>query len=38
VGTEYWSARSEDENPIADGTTVEVAGIDGVALIVRPVA
>ena len=38
VGTEYWSARSEDENPIADGTTVEVAGIDGVALVVRPVA
>ena len=38
VGTEYWSARSEDENPIADGTTVEGAGIDGVALVVRPVA
>jgi membrane protein implicated in regulation of membrane protease activity len=38
VGTEYWSARSEDENPIASGTTVEVAGIDGVALVVRPVA
>jgi membrane protein implicated in regulation of membrane protease activity len=37
VGTEYWSARSEDENPIASGTTVEVAGIDGVALVVRPV-
>lgn len=38
VGTEYWTARSEDENPIASGTTVEVAGIDGVALVVRPVA
>ena len=37
VGTEYWTARSEDENPIASGTTVEVAGIDGVALVVRPV-
>lgn len=37
VGTEFWSARSEDENPIASGTTVEVAGIDGVALVVRPV-
>jgi membrane protein implicated in regulation of membrane protease activity len=38
VGTEYWSARSESENPIDEGTTVEVAGIDGVALVVRPVA
>jgi membrane protein implicated in regulation of membrane protease activity len=37
VGTEYWSARSESENPIDEGTTVEVAGIDGVALVVRPV-
>jgi membrane protein implicated in regulation of membrane protease activity len=37
VGTEYWSARSADESPIADGTTVEVAAIDGVALVVRPV-
>ena len=37
VGTEYWSARSESENAIAEGTTVEVAGIDGVALVVRPV-
>jgi membrane protein implicated in regulation of membrane protease activity len=38
VGTEYWSARSESENAIAEGVTVEVAGIDGVALVVRPVA
>jgi membrane protein implicated in regulation of membrane protease activity len=38
VGTEYWSARSESENPIEEGTTVEVVGIDGVALVVRPVA
>jgi membrane protein implicated in regulation of membrane protease activity len=38
VGTEYWSARSEDENAIDEGTTVEVAGIDGVALVIRPVA
>ncbi len=37
VGTEFWSARSESENPIGEGTTVEVAGIDGVALVVRPV-
>ena len=38
VGTEYWSARSESENAIDEGTTVEVTGIDGVALVVRPVA
>lgn len=37
VGTEYWSARSESENAIDEGATVEVAGIDGVALVVRPV-
>ena len=37
VGTEHWSARSEDERPIAEGTTVEVSRIDGVALVVRPV-
>jgi membrane protein implicated in regulation of membrane protease activity len=37
VGTEHWSARSEDERPIAEGTTVEVVRIDGVALVVRPV-
>lgn len=38
VGTEHWSARSESEQPIAEGTTVEVSRIDGVALVVRPVA
>jgi membrane protein implicated in regulation of membrane protease activity len=38
VGTEHWSAKSENEQPIADGTTVEVARIDGVALVVRPVS
>ena len=38
VGTEHWSARSEDEQPIAQGTTVEVVRIDGVALVVQPVA
>jgi membrane protein implicated in regulation of membrane protease activity len=38
VGTEYWTARSEDENAIDEGTTVEVAGIDGVALVIRPVS
>jgi membrane protein implicated in regulation of membrane protease activity len=37
VGTEHWSAKSENEHPIADGTTVEVVRIDGVALVVRPV-
>jgi membrane protein implicated in regulation of membrane protease activity len=36
VGTEHWSARSEDEQPIAEGTTVDVSRIDGVALVVRP--
>jgi membrane protein implicated in regulation of membrane protease activity len=38
VGTEHWSAKSGDERPIADGTTVEVVRIDGVALVVRPVS
>lgn len=38
VGTEHWSARSDDERPIAEGVTVEVSRIDGVALVVRPVA
>lgn len=38
VGTEHWSARAEDERPIAEGVTVEVSGIDGVALVVRPVS
>ena len=37
VGTEYWSAHAEAEQPIAEGTTVEVSSIDGVALVVRPV-
>jgi membrane protein implicated in regulation of membrane protease activity len=37
VGTEHWSARSEDERPVDEGTTVEVSRIDGVALVVRPV-
>jgi membrane protein implicated in regulation of membrane protease activity len=37
VGTEYWSAHSEGERPIAEGTTVEISRIDGVALVVRPV-
>lgn len=38
VGTEEWSARGESENAIAEGATVEVVAIDGVSLIVRPVA
>jgi len=36
VGTEHWSARSEDEHPIVEGTTVDVIRIDGVTLVVRP--
>jgi membrane protein implicated in regulation of membrane protease activity len=37
VGTEYWSARSNDDQPIAVGTTVEVVGIEGVTALVRRV-
>lgn len=37
VGTEHWSAKSENERSVAEGTTVEVVRIDGVALVVRPV-
>lgn len=37
VGTEYWSARSNDDQPIAIGTTVEVVGIEGVTALVRRV-
>ncbi len=37
VGTEHWSARAENEQAIAEGATVEVSRIDGVALVVRPV-
>jgi membrane protein implicated in regulation of membrane protease activity len=36
VGTEHWSARSEDEHAIVEGTTVDVVRIDGVTLVVRP--
>jgi membrane protein implicated in regulation of membrane protease activity len=36
VGTEHWSARSEGEQAIPEGTTVEITRIDGVALVVRP--
>jgi membrane protein implicated in regulation of membrane protease activity len=38
VGTEHWSARSEDESAIAEGVTVDVVRIDGVSLVVRPSA
>jgi membrane protein implicated in regulation of membrane protease activity len=38
VGTEEWSARGESENAIDVGVTVEVMAIDGVSLVVRPVA
>lgn len=37
VGTEHWSARSEAEEAIEEDVTVEVVGIDGVTLVVRPV-
>jgi len=37
VGTEHWSAKSENEQAIVESTTVEVVRIDGVALVVRPV-
>ena len=37
IGTEFWSARSTDEQALDAGTTVEVVGIDGVAAIVRRV-
>jgi membrane protein implicated in regulation of membrane protease activity len=36
VGTEHWSARSEDEHAIVEGATVDVVRIDGVTLVVRP--
>jgi membrane protein implicated in regulation of membrane protease activity len=36
VGTEHWSARSEDERAIAEGVKVDVVRIDGVSLVVRP--
>jgi len=32
-----WSARSENEQPVAEGATVEIAAIDGVALVIREV-
>jgi membrane protein implicated in regulation of membrane protease activity len=37
VGTEYWSARAHDEEPIAEGTTVTVDALDGVSVVVRAV-
>ncbi|HEU0303621.1 MAG TPA: NfeD family protein [Gaiellaceae bacterium] len=37
VGTEEWSARSESEEALAAGVTVEVMSIDGVTLVVRRV-
>jgi membrane-bound serine protease (ClpP class) len=33
---ELWQARSEDEEPLEPGDEVEVAGIDGLQLVVRP--
>lgn len=37
IGTEYWSARSHDEEGIPEGTTVSVDELDGVTAVVRPV-
>jgi membrane protein implicated in regulation of membrane protease activity len=38
IGTEDWSARSEGEGAVDAGATVEVVAVEGVAVIVRPVA
>jgi membrane protein implicated in regulation of membrane protease activity len=37
IGTEYWSARAHDEEPVPAGTTVTVDGLDGVTAVVRAV-
>lgn len=37
VGEEIWTAISEDSNPIAEGSEIEVVKIDGVKLVVKPV-
>ena len=39
VGTEYWSAKREQDigDAIAEGTTVEVLGVEGVTAVVRTV-
>jgi len=39
VGTEYWSAKREQDigDAIAEGTTVEVLGVEGVTAVVRPI-
>ena len=39
VGTEFWTASGEDDSTtgIAEGTTVQVTALEGVAAIVRPV-
>lgn len=37
VNGEIWSAKSQDESIIPQGTEIEVLGIDGVKLIVSPV-
>ena len=38
VGTEYWSAKREQDigDAIPEGTTVEVLGVEGVTAVVRP--
>lgn len=36
VGEEIWTAISENTNPIAEGTEIEVVKIDGVKLVVKP--
>jgi membrane protein implicated in regulation of membrane protease activity len=38
IGTEFWSARSHDEEPVPVGTTVTVDELDGVTAVVRAVS
>lgn len=37
LGAMYWTARSTDGNPIAEGTTIRVDRIEGVKVFVTPV-
>lgn len=36
IGTEYWSARADGDEPIAAGARVEVVALTGVTAVVRP--
>lgn len=37
VGSETWSAKTDNEDTISEGTEVEIVEIDGVKVIVRPI-